>query len=96
MARQKEMASTVLAPDAFYATGNPLIATQAQPEGDEEILVVEKQHSKTMANEKKNPFQMHQIESVGYSLSSKEPIIGNFLEVLGPAEISGSDFESTR
>ena len=57
--------------------------------------MVEKQHSKTMANER-NPFKMDQIESVGYTLSSKEPMVGNFLEVIGPAEISGSDFESTR
>jgi hypothetical protein len=59
MARQKEMASTIVAPDAFYATGNPLIATQAAPE-QAELLVVEKQHSKTMeANQ--NPFNVQPV-----------------------------------
>ena len=53
------MASTMVAPDAFYATGNPLIATQAAPE-QAELLVVEKQHSKTMeAN--KNPFNVQPV-----------------------------------
>jgi hypothetical protein len=36
------------------------------------------------------------VESVAFTLSSKEPLLGNFLEAIGPAAISGSDFESTR
>lgn len=93
MARQKELSSTI-APDAFYATGNALIATQANPEAAEELLVIEKQKSKTQKHEV-NPFKIE--ESVGYSISSKEPLVGNFLEVLDPpAPTSGSDFQSTR
>ena len=45
-----------------------------------------------------SPFNVQPVpqESVAFTLSSKEPIVGNFLEVIGPAAVSGSDFESTR
>jgi hypothetical protein len=46
----------------------------------------------------KNPFSKLDpiIESVGYTVSSKEPIVNNFIEVLGPPAASGSEFESNR
>jgi hypothetical protein len=40
MAKIKE-STTVIAPDAFYATGNPLIATVAEPEPISDFLVIE-------------------------------------------------------